>query len=213
MQNIMQHMKRLKWLTGFVVFIVSLIGLQGARPALAGSPTEAIKETIDTVFAILHDPVLKGDEKKEERNMLLRKTVAARFDFQEMAKRALGPYWKRYEIKQEKFAVLFADLLGAVYLDTIEWGVKAEAFYLHESVEGEDAEVDTKIVPSNGEGLEISYKLHMVEGEWKAYDVLVEHISMIQNYRSQFYHILGRHSFDELLERMRKKIEALRKWS
>ena len=209
----MHVIKRSRLLTGIVILTVIGIWLQGARPAFAGGPTEAIKETIDTVFAILHDPAFKGDEKKEERNTLLRETVAARFDFHEMAKRALGPYWKRYETKQEKFAILFTDLLGAVYLDTIEWGVKAEVFYLYERVEGEDAEVDTKIVPSNGEGLEISYKLHMVEGEWKAYDVLVEHISMIQNYRSQFYHILGRHSFDELLERMRKKIEALRKLS
>lgn len=207
----MRVIKRLKWLAGLVVFVVSCIAPQFARAT--ASPSDAVKETIDTVFAILRDPALRGAEKREERKALLRETVAARFDFREMAKRALGPYWKRNMAKQEQFVALFTKLLEAIYLDTIEWGVEAEIFYLREYMDDTYAHVDTKIVPFDREGLEISYKLHVVAGEWKAYDVLVEHMSIVQNYRNQFYHLLGGHSFDELLRIMRKKIETLRKSS
>lgn len=89
-------------------------------------------------------------------------------------------------------------------------GPEAEIFYLHEYVDNKYAHVDTKIVLFDGKNFEVGYKFHMVEGEWKAYDVLVEDISLIQNYRSQFYHILERRSFDELLEIMREKIDKLR---
>lgn len=209
----MHVIKRLRWLAGIVIFSVLEILPQIAQSAEMGSPTKAVKETIEAVFTILRDPALRGKEKKEERSASLREKIAARFDFQEMAKRSLGPYWKQYVTKQEKFVALFTDLLGAVYLDTIEWGVEAEIFYLRERRETEYAEVDTNLIPSGEKGIEISYRLHVAQGEWKAYDVLVEHMSIIQNYRNQFYHILGRRSFDELLEMMRKKIETLRKLS
>lgn len=207
----MRVIKRLRWLAGIIIFVMSCLAPAFARAT--ASPTEAIKETIEAVFVILRDPALRGKEKKEERKALLKNAVVARFDFQEMAKRSLGPYWKQYAAKQEKFVALFTDLLGAVYLDTIEWGVEAEIFYLRERREAEYAEVDTNLIPSGGNGIEISYRLRVIQGEWKAYDVLVEHMSIIQNYRNQFYHILGRRSFDELLEMMRKKIETLRKLS
>lgn len=203
----MRKIKRLKWLAGIIIFVMSYSAPKFVR---ATSPTEAIQETIETVFAILHDPALQGREEMEERNALLREAVAARFDFWEMARRTLGPHWERNAGKQDQFVVLFTELLAVVYLNTIEQGFKAEVIYFREYVDNEYAHVDTKVVLSDMKGFEVSYKLHKVEGEWKAYDVLVEDMSLIQNYRSQFYHILGRHSFDELLERMRKKIEKLR---
>lgn len=207
----MRNIRRLKWLAGFVIFVVSCMEPRFAQATT--SPTEAIKETIETIFGILHDPALQGREKREERGALLREAVAARFDFREMAKRALGPHWKRNAAKQDQFSLLFTELLAAIYLDTIEQGTEIEVFYLREYVDEEHAHVDTKIVPSGGDGLEVSYKLHVTRGEWKVYDVFVEHMSIIQNYRSQFYHILGRRSFDELLKMMQKKIETLRKSS
>lgn len=209
----MRIIRRLRWLAGLIVFIISCVEPRIARPALAGSPAEAIKETIDEVFSILHDPALRGEEKTGKRKALLREAVAARFDFREMAKRALGPYWKHHAAKQDQFVFLFTELLAVVYLDTIEQGVEVEVLYLREYADGEYAHVDTKVVPSGGEGLEVSYKLHVVEGEWKAYDILVEHMSIVQNYRNQFYHILARRSFNELLDMMRKKIEKLRRSS
>lgn len=204
----MRNIRRLRWFAGIMIFVMSWA--VSALVHATTSPTEAIKETIETVFAILHDPALQGRKKKEERNALLREAVAARFDFREMAKRALGPHWKRNAAKQDQFVLLFTELLAVVYLDTIEQGIAAEIFYLREDVDDEYARVDTKVIPSDGSGMEVSYKLHIVNGEWKAYDILVEHMSITQNYRSQFYHILGRRSFDELLEIMRKKIEKLR---
>lgn len=204
--------KRLQWLTGCIVF--AIICMTPCVPAaLAGSPTEAIKETVDKVFSILRDDGMPGQGKREEREALLRETIAARFDFREMAKRALGPHWKRNAMRQDQFASLFAELLAVVYLDTIEQGIKADVVYLGEDVDGAYASVDTRVVPAEGGSMRVRYQLFMAGGEWKAYDVLVEHMSIVQNYRSQFYHILLRHTFNELIEIMQKKIRNLKKSS
>lgn len=202
--------KRSRWLTGFFVFMVTVFFAPLTRNALAESPTEAIKETIEVVFAILRDPALQGEEKRKERNALLRETVAARFDFQEMAKRSLGPHWKRYPAEQERFVAFFSEFLGALYINTIEQGIKAEVFYLREDVDDKYARVDTKVVLPNREGVKVGYQLHIVRGEWRTYDVLLEDMSIVQNYRHQFNRFLHRHSLDELLETMQKKIEMLR---
>lgn len=199
-----------KWLKGFLIFAMIAFLADGAVACTIQSPTEAVKETVDEVFSILQNSVFQEKERKAERGALLRKAIAARFDFREIAKRALGYHWGKQDgFRQDTFVALFTELIAAIYLDTIEQSIAVEVVYLREEVDDDYARVDTGVIPSGEDGIEVSYRLRMVDGVWKVYDVLVAHMSIVQNYRSQFYHILGRRTFDGLLEMMRKKIENL----
>ncbi|MEK7480539.1 MAG: ABC transporter substrate-binding protein [Patescibacteria group bacterium] len=208
----MSFAKRLRQLIGVVIFLVVYGAVPRSLQATI-SPTEEVKETIEKVFALLQDPALKGGAKKAERGALLRAAVKERFDFREIAKRALGIHWKQSMEKQDAFVALFSELLFTVYLDTLEGDIKATITYLREHISEGSAEVVTRIMVSDkgnlNKGFDITYRLHEREGSWKAYDILVEGMSLIQNYRSQFYHMLQRRSFDEVLEIMRKKIKKL----
>ena len=178
------------------------------RPGLAGAgaPTDQLRQTINQVLAILKDPQLKGLDKKGERRKKLEDTISTRFDFTEMAKHALGPHWQqRRPEEQQEFVKLFTGLLEDAYLDKIESYNGERVEFLNEAVDNNYAEVDTKIVGPNGQEFSVNYKLHQVQGEWKVYDVVIENVGLVHNYRSQFNRILAKSSFEELLKKLREK--------
>ncbi len=184
----------------FAFLVCSLIN---AAPGRAGVPMDQLRSTTDKVLTILKDPNLK--DKKEERRAELRKVIYQRFDFDEMAKRSLGPNWgRRSPDEQGEFVKLFTNLLENTYADKMESYNGEKILYGREKQEGDDAQVDTKIVTQKGEQYAINYKLHPVGGDWKVYDVVIENISLVNNYRSQFNHVLASSSFDDLLRRMRQ---------
>jgi phospholipid transport system substrate-binding protein len=178
----------------------------GAAPAFAGAPTDQTKQTVDKVFAIISDPNLKSPSKQQERRAQLRQIIYPRFDFSEMAKRSLGPHWgKQSPQEQQEFVRVFTDLLEASYVDQIESANGDKIVYGREQIDGDNAEVFTKVLTNKGEEVPIAYKLHRVGSDWKVYDVVVEDISLVNNYRSQFNRILANASFDDLLRRLQEK--------
>jgi len=182
-----------------------------ATSAGADSPTAQIKSTVDQVIKLLTDPRLSGENKNHERHRLLRDTILPQFDFKEMSRRSLGPNWSRLTPKQQdEFVGVFTDLLEKAYLGRIESYNNERFIYINEAIDEPYAEVRSKIVTSKGEEFSINYRLKRKDGMWKIYDVVVEDISLVNNYRSQFDRILSKTSYDELIRRMKEKLSDSR---
>jgi phospholipid transport system substrate-binding protein len=172
----------------------------------AGVPGDQVRQTADKLLAILKDPQLKGESKKNERRDKLKELIYQRFDFTEMARRSLGSEWRRRSPEEQKeFVKLFTGLLERAYLDNIE-SYSGEKFrYLKEQEDNSHAQVDTKIIDNKGQEFSVNYRLHKVNGDWKVYDVVIEDISLVNNYRSQFNRVLATSSYEELVNRMKGK--------
>src|SRR5256885_10466094 len=150
----------------------------------AGVPGDQVRQTVDKLVAILKDPRLKQADNKNERREALKKLIYQRFDFTEMAKRSLGPEWRRHTPEEQKeFVQLFTDLLEQAYLKQIESYNDQKVRYLDEREDSSYAQVDTKIVDHKGQEFSVNYRLHNMNGDWKVYDVVVEEISLVNNYR------------------------------
>ena len=171
----------------------------------ASNAGEQIKITVDQVLEILKDPKLQGAGKKAEKREKLRQVILPRFDFDEMAKRALGSNWNRYPDQQREFVTAFKQLLEDTYADQIEAAKGDKVIYLDERTEKDYAEVGTKVISSKGEETLMTYKLHPVDSDWKVFDIVVENISIVNNYRTQFNRVLSNASLEELIKRMRDK--------
>lgn len=188
------------------VLVATLIFIGAERnPLWASAATEQVKSTIDEVMATLRDPKFEGSEKKAVRREKLRQVILPRFDFTEMAKRALGNNWNRYPDKQSEFVTAFTQLLEDSYADQIEIANGEKIVFLNERTENKFAEVDTKVISPGGEETPMTYKLHAVESDWKVYDIVVANISIVNSYRSQFNRVLGSASIDDLIKRMKEK--------
>ena len=174
----------------------------------AGAPGDQVCQTVDKLLAILADPQLRGEDKENERREELRKVLYSRFDFTEMAKRALGPHWQRRSPEEHKeFVELFTSLLEGAYLDKIE-SYNGENFqYLKEREDDNNyAQVDTKLVDNKGQEFAINYRLYNMKGDWKVYDVVIENVSIVNNYRAQFTRVLASSSYEELVNRLKGKL-------
>jgi phospholipid transport system substrate-binding protein len=133
--------------------------------------------------------------------------IYQRFDFTEMARRSLGPEWRRRTAEEQKeFVALFTKLLERVHLNTIESYNGEKVQYLNERAENSGAQVDTKITDNKGRTFSVNYRLHDVNGDWKIYDVVVEDVSLVNNYRAQFSRVLAKSSYAELVNTMKEKI-------
>lgn len=188
---------------------ISALVLSSVSFAQAGA-TAQVKGTIDKVLEILRDPALKAPGKEEARRKRLKEAIVPRFDFTEMAKRSLGIHWgKRTPQEREEFVTLFADLLEHSYATRLETYTDQEVLYTKEQVEDKFGLVATMIV-STKENINIpmEYKLLRQDNQWKVYDVVIDGISMVSNYRSQFNRIIETSSYAELVQRMRVKQES-----
>jgi phospholipid transport system substrate-binding protein len=192
----------------FVVFLLTAALSIVARSAAAGVPTEQIKTTVEKALVVLKDPQLKTPAKMSERRDQLRQILFARFDFTEMARRALGANWRRRTPQeQEEFVRLFTEVLERAYAGIIESYSDEKILYTNERIDGSFADVGSKIVTSKGEEYSINYKAHLVSNEWKVYDVVAENISLVNNYRSQFTRVIAHESYDELVRRLKNKAD------
>src|SRR6266542_544807 len=172
----------------------------------AGVPTEQVRQTADRVLSVLQDSRLKSADKQKERRDQIRQIVASRFDFAEMAKRSLGSNWQKVNNdEQRQFVELFTELLEKSYADQIESYDGEKIVYGRENVSQDQADVDTKILTKKGEQISVNYKLRSAGNDWKVYDVVIENISLVNNFRSQFNRILANASFAELLNKLQSK--------
>jgi phospholipid transport system substrate-binding protein len=182
----------------FMLFIAPLTRAQ------AGAPLVLVRTTVDRAIQILKDPKLSSPDKKQERVDRLREALAAIFDYEEMAKRALGPHWRqRTPAEQEEFVKLFRDFLERVYSDKIGLYGGETVRFGREVIDNEFAQVESKIIQLKGEEIAVVYKLRQVNGQWKVYDAIVENISIVNNYRSQFDRVISTSSYEELVKRLR----------
>src|SRR5262245_2626816 len=200
----MTHLCKFAFALGLPVTLALAIGLPTPR-VWASVPGEQVKATIDKVMEVLRDPALQDSSKKPERREKLRQIILPRFDFGEMAKRALGSNWNRYPDQQHEFVAAFAQLLEETYADQIEAAKGDKIIYLNERSDKDYAEVATKVISPKGEETSMIYKLHPVESDWKVYDIIVENVSVVNNYRSQFNRVLSNSSLDELIKRIKEK--------
>lgn len=186
--------------------------LSAPEPALAGDPTDQIRGAIDRGIAILQRPDLKAKEKREERREALRKELFPSFFFEEMAKRSLGVHWKdRTPREREEFTRLFRNLLENAYAVKIE-GYKGEKIlYRKESVDLPYAEVHTVIVMLQGDEIPVDYRVLKDGARWRIYDIVIEGVSLVNNYRSQFAGILQKSSYPELVRRLKSTIQQQEK--
>ena len=176
--------------------------------AYAGSPAlEHLKTSLASALQVLADPNLAGDKHIYQRRKLARVVLQQLFDFEEMSHRSLGASARRYKDRLAEFTPLFIDFLEYTYMGILEENGDAKIQYVREISDGEYAQINTKTRLKDGSEYRVDYKLHLNGAGWRAYDVAVEGVSLVNNYRSQFDRFLNHKSFDELLKDLREKKE------
>ena len=179
-----------------------------AGTVYAEDPKDLMKQTIDKVIDILKNKELKAPEKAAERLSELRAVIGARFDYEEMAQRSLAFFWKKRTPEEKKeFVSLFTDLLERSYTNRIESYTDEKILYTYQKIEGDHASVKTEIITKRNVEVPIEYRLLKENGDWKVYDVVIEGVSLINNYRNQFNKIIRQGSYQELVQKMKNKRE------
>ena len=187
------------------LFFILLI----AVPVRAAEPTEAIKQTTDKILSIITDPAFKPSSKTAEREKLIRQAVDERFDWDEMARRSLATHWaKRTPEERKEFVPLFADLLERTYMKKVEDYSGEKVLYERETKDGDYATVRIKIVTKKNKDIPVEYRLKKERNDWLIYDVSIEGVSLVNNYRTQFNSIITQSSYENLIKRLKEKAET-----
>ena len=190
----------------FVLASVLALGLVAAREAVAGPPSDQMRSRIDRVVTILEDPILKV--RPQERRVALQGAATDIFDFTEITRRSLGRHWQTATpAEREELVQLFTVLLERSYLGRIEQYSGERISVVGETLDGELATVRTRLVSKGGTETPVDYRLHRAGDRWIAYDVNVEGVSLVANYRAQFNKILQTSSAQVLVQRLRAKQE------
>jgi phospholipid transport system substrate-binding protein len=193
---------------GWTMFLLSAVWLSALGLATAGEPTDLVRQITDQVLKILEDPQFQAPNRHAERQERLHKIAEQVFDWQEMARRALAVHWReRTPQEQQEFVRLFRDLVEGTYINRLESAIqeKREVQYVGEQVDGSRAAVKTNVVTRRNQQVPIEYRLQKADGRWLIYDVLVEGISLVNNYRSQFNRIITSSSYNDLVQKMKNR--------
>jgi len=191
-----------------VGYIAAFLGvafsLLAWSPAWPGVATDQLKVSVDQVIRTLEDPALQSEPKRQERRTSIRKEADKIFDFEETAKRALGRHWQSLSEKdRQEFVPLFADLLERAYISKIERYSGEKITYAGDSVDGELATVKTRFTTKKGTEIPVDYRMLRRGDRWLVYDVNVEGVSLVANYRTQFDKIIQTASYQELVAKMK----------
>jgi phospholipid transport system substrate-binding protein len=195
-----------KRLFAFSLFLAALMVLPLQADAATGK--ESVENQVNKILEKLKDPAFKAQPRDAQIGEV-RKVINEIFDYTELSKRTLGRYWKKFSDAQKKeFITLFSALLENVYADRI-------LAYTHEVIEfGKETElkkgrveVASNIITSDNKKVPLNYRMILKNDQWRVYDVVIEGVSMVKNYRSQFRQILSKKSPDDLLETLRKKTQ------
>jgi phospholipid transport system substrate-binding protein len=196
----MRHCLRLS-LVGFLLMAML------AAPCFAGAPTDGVKKTTDRILAIVSDPALKGPGNKGARGKLIRQAVDERFNWEAMTKRSLARHWrKRTDAEKKEFIALFGKLLERTYLDKVGSYSGEKVIYVGETIDGKYGTVTAKILTHSHTEVLVRYRLKGVGGDWQVYDISIEGVSLVNNYRKQFNSIILRSSYDDLVQKLRAKV-------
>jgi phospholipid transport system substrate-binding protein len=192
-----------KQLIGFLIILWLMLPLY----VYSGVPLETVKGYIARVLDVLQDPALKGDAGKKVKKEKIKLISEKMFDFTELSRRSLGQNWNKLSPDQQKeFIILYKSLLEEAYADKITSYSDERVIFKKEIILSEKTfVVETTIVTKTSE-VPINYRVIEKDGQWKVYDVVIEGVSLVSNYRTQFKEILANKTPDVLLETLRKKV-------
>jgi phospholipid transport system substrate-binding protein len=196
-------MKRL--LAVFSVFLFLLLSL----PVHAGVPMDTVQANVDKVIEVLRDPKLKAESAKKTKKERLRQIYDGMFDQVELSRRALAQNWNNLNLAQrEEFVNLFRQMLEKTYIDQILAYVDEKVVFDREvQLSGTQTEIQTTVVTSSKK-IPVFYRVNLKGGGWKVYDVVIENVSLVSNYRTQFNEILAKNTPEQMLEILRKKVKG-----
>jgi phospholipid transport system substrate-binding protein len=169
----------------------------------ADTPKAQLQETMERVMAVT--ATFRSEKDFIDNKARLKQIILPRFDFAEMARRSLGEHWGGLKGKEKEFIAAFVHFAEASYMNALGSYRGEKMIYGREEIDKNFAEVETHVVGSHGETTPISYMLHLVRGQWKVYDVIIDQVSLVSNFHSQFGRILQTASMDELMRRLREK--------
>lgn len=185
-----------------------LLALFLATNVFAGV-TDEVKKTVDEVVRIVSDKEMKKNDHK--RRQALKRSISTIFDYSEMAKRSLGKHWNtRSPAEKKLFAELFASLLENSYASKIESYNNEKIVYLKESIDSDHAEVKSKVVTAKRDEFTLDYRMINQNGKWMVYDVVIEGVSLVSNYRTQFNKIITSNGYPELVKKLQTKTDELK---
>lgn len=193
----------IRWLFS-VFFCVVLLGVAPVLIASPG-PTESLKPRLTDIMTVLSDPNLAGDEQKTVRRTKIMDIAIQGFDFSEMSKRVLGRTWTKIDSQQrDHFSQLFTKLLENAYIGKLEGYSGQEIVYKDERIKGKKAAVSTVVIGEDV-SLPVNYVMQENGKGWQVYDINIEGVSLIRNYREQFKSILRNEKFDGLVKVLEEK--------
>jgi phospholipid transport system substrate-binding protein len=199
-----------RWPRRLALVLAIALGVSGlaAPRAAAGPPTDQLRTQIDRVIKTLEDPELRRESRAKERRTAVRKIAEEIFDFSETAKRSLGRHWMgRSPAERTEFVALFSDLLERSYLSKIELYGGEKIQYTGDTIDGDQAIVRTRIVTKGSTEVPIEYRMLRRGDRWLVYDVVIEGVSLIGNYRTQFNKIIQTSSYQDLVKKLKTKQE------
>lgn len=188
---------------------LSAMILLGSRAVVyAGEPQDKIRQTVEAVMVVLRDKTLQVPDKQQERRTKIRQAVLQRFGFDEMSQRTMATHWRKLTAPQQKeFVAVFSDLLERSYIAKVERGLDRQIRYTKESIDKDGyAQVQSEIVDPQGTTIDVEYRLLQKQNNWEVYDVIIEGVSLVNNYRTQFHKIITQESYDALMKKMRLKL-------
>jgi phospholipid transport system substrate-binding protein len=193
---------------GLVAALLTVAVLAAPAPASAGPPTEQLRVHVERVIKVLEDPELKREGREKERRAAIRAVANDIFDFTETTRRSLGPHWNaRTPAEREQFVKLYADLLERSYIGKIEMYSGERIQFAGDTIERDQATVRTRLVTKAGTEIPVDYRMHRVGDRWLTYDVAIEGVSMIANYRAQFNKIIQASGYQSLVSKLAEKQE------
>ena len=174
--------------------------------ASAGPPTDQLRGSVDNVLKVLSDPEMRKEAKTAERRRLIRVAASEIFDFTEISRRTLATHWQgRTPAERQQFTTLFGELLEHSYISKIEGYSGEKIQYVGETIDGDQAVVRTKIISKQGTETPVDYRMLLLDGRWKTYDVTIEGVSLVANYRAQFNSIIRRSGYPDLVAKLSAK--------
>jgi phospholipid transport system substrate-binding protein len=182
--------------------LMLLFALGSVHSASAGPPTDQLRDGVARLVKTLKDPALSGDQKVNERRAAISKSADEIFDFTETSKRALGAHWaQRTPAEREDFVRLFTGLLQRTYLIKVDQS-NLEMTFQGDTVNGDQAVVRTTLLLGKGHEVSLNYRMHRTEDRWQAYDLNVDGVSLVTNYRTQFDRVIRSQSYEALVARL-----------
>ena len=190
-----------------VGIVVALVVMVAEREAWAGAPTEQLRTQIDRAIKVLEDPEMAKESRMVERRTAVRRIANEIFDFTETTRRSLGTHWQvRTPQERDEVTRLFADLLERSYIGRIETYSGERIQFLGDTIDGDQTTVRSRLITKQGMEIPVDYRMHRASGDrWLTYDVAIEGVSLVANYRAQFNKIIQTSGYTSLVKKLAAK--------